>query len=75
MKNNTINANSHFHNKLKNNLFSNISYLDGENLNTIKIEDIRNLKLNLSKSPILNKKRFVILMVLKILILILLMLC
>lgn len=60
-KNNTINANSHFHNKFKNNLFSNISYLDGENLNTIKIEDIRNLKLNLSKSPILNKKRFIIL--------------
>ena len=52
--------NSSFNKQLKSNLFSNIIFLNSET-DKVKIEDIRKLKTNLSKRPILDDKRFIIL--------------
>ncbi len=60
-KDNTFNNKSFFHTQYLNNLFSNIIYLDGSLFQNIKIDDIRNLKANLSKSSLSKKKRFIIL--------------
>ena len=56
-----INNKTSFYNHYINNTFSNIIYLNGINFNSIKIEDIRDLKSNLLKSTISNKERFIIL--------------
>ena len=53
--------NSSFHYEFLNNLFPNIIYLGNQNLNNLKIEDVRKLKNDISKSSISKKKRFIIL--------------
>ena len=60
-KNKSIKINSSFHLQFRENVFSNIIYLDGSNFNSTKIDDIRILKKNLSKTPLNNEKRFIIL--------------
>ena len=47
--------------ELNNNIFQNIIYLQASNFNSIKIEDIRNLKSKILQSSIINKERFIIL--------------
>ena len=51
---------SNFHNQFHNNIFSNIIYISGADFKTIKIEDIRNLKIKILQSTISNKDRFII---------------
>ncbi len=51
---------SKFSKQFKNNIFSNIIYIKGESFNTIKIEDIRNLKTKILQSTISNTDRFII---------------
>ena len=52
--------NSSFNKQFKSNLFPNIIFLNSET-DKVKIEDIRKLKTDLSKRPILDNKRFIIL--------------
>lgn len=59
-KNKVFNKDSSFHNQYKNYLFPNTFYLRGINVKNIKIEEIRNLKNNLLKTPIVSDKRFII---------------
>ena len=47
--------------QLKNNIFQNIIYLQGSELKSIKVEDIRKLKSKILQSSIINKERFIIL--------------
>ena len=49
-----------FHSQFKNDIFSNIIYIKGSDLKSVKIEDIRNLKTKIFQSTILNKDRFII---------------
>ena len=49
-----------FQNQFHNNIFSNIIYISGADFKTIKIEDIRNLKIKILQSTISNKDRFII---------------
>ena len=58
--NNKILKESNFYVNFINDTFSNIIYLDGSILENIKIEKIRQLKDILYKSPLYNKKRFII---------------
>ena len=60
-KSNTIKTNTSFNKQFLNNIFPNIYHLNGHDFKNIKIEDIRTLKKNLLKTPIYNKKRFIIL--------------
>jgi DNA polymerase-3 subunit delta' len=48
-------------NQLKNNIYQNIIYLQGSDFKSIKVEDIRNLKLKILQTSIDNKERFIIL--------------
>lgn len=50
-----------FHKQFVKDIYPNIVYLDGSNLNNTKIENIRNLKKNISKTVIEDKPRFIIL--------------
>lgn len=59
-KNNSINDQTLFYNQYLKNIFNNIIYLSGDNFKNIKIDDIRDLKKQLSKSTISNKERFII---------------
>lgn len=59
-KDNYFNDKSIFHSQFINNLFPNIIYFESFNLKKINIEDIRKLKKNLLKKPIINDKRFII---------------
>ena len=47
--------------QFKNDIFSNIIYINGSNFKTVKIDDIRSLKTKIYQSTILNKERFIIL--------------
>jgi len=60
-KNSFISETSNIFKQFKDNLFPNIIYLKGSYLKSIKIEDIRTLKNEISKSTIINKERFIIL--------------
>lgn len=60
-KNNTILKKGFFSSQYKENLFPNINYLPGSAYKNVTIEDVRNLKNKLSKTPINNLKRFIIL--------------
>ena len=60
-KNLLIFAESQIYKQFKENIFSNIIYVNGFDFKSIKIEDIRNLKAKISQSSILNKERFIIL--------------
>ena len=51
---------SSFYENFKNNIFSNIIYINGSDYKNVKVEDIRNLKKKIYKSSILNKERFII---------------
>ena len=50
-----------FHEQFLSNTFPNIYYLNGSDFKNVKIEDIRILKNNLLKKPLMDQKRFVIL--------------
>ena len=50
-----------FYSQFLNNIYSNIIYLSGSDFKNIKIEDIRNLKIKISKTSISEKLRFIIL--------------
>ena len=52
---------SAFHEQFLLDTFPNIHYLNGSDFKNVKIEDIRILKNNLLKKPIIEKKRFIIL--------------
>ena len=56
----TLSLNSIFHKQHVKNLFSNIYYLNCASSKNVKIEDIRKLKKDLSKTTILDKKRYII---------------
>ena len=58
---------STFHEQFLSDTFPNIYYLNGSDFKNVKIEDIRILKNNLLKKPIIEKKRFIILEALGIL--------
>ena len=47
--------------QLKNNIFENIIYLQGSDFETIKVDDIRNLKSKILQTSIIDKDRFIIL--------------
>ena len=57
----TVNSENTSYHQLNLNIHSNIIYLNGNDFINIKIEDIRNLKDKLSKTPINQNKRFIIL--------------
>lgn len=57
---NIINKESAVFKQVFNNIFPNLIYLNGSDYKNVKIEDIRNLKDLLLKTPINNKKRFII---------------
>ena len=59
-KENVLKTDSAFYNQFINNIFSNIIYLSGSNFKNIKIDDIRNLKIQISKTSISEKPRFII---------------
>ena len=56
----TLSDSSHFLKQYKNNIFSNIIYLQGANFKSIKIDDIRDLKDKILKSNISGKDRFIV---------------
>tara|TARA_Y100001970_G_scaffold196364_1_gene238748 strand:+ start:2292 stop:3227 length:936 start_codon:yes stop_codon:yes gene_type:complete len=56
-----INENSTFYKQYSKNLFQNITYLSGSKFNSIKIDEIRDLKSSIQKTSIKNKKRVIIL--------------
>ena len=58
---NIIKNTSSFHRQFNENIFPNISYLDSSNFKNINIDDIRKLKIDLSKTSINNDLRFIIL--------------
>ena len=60
-KNFKLNENTNFFQQKILNIFPNIIYLEGNTFNNIKIDDIRNLKVRISKTSILDKERFIIL--------------
>ena len=60
-KNSKLLNKSVFYNQFLNNIFENIIYLSGSDLNNNKIEDIRNLKKKIFQTSISNKPRFIIL--------------
>ena len=55
-----LNAESSFHNQFLNQMFPNIIYLNGSKSEGIKIDEIRVLKQQISKSSALNNHRFII---------------
>jgi len=60
-KNNmSIGTSSKFYNQFKENIFSNIIYVSGSDFLSIKIDDIRNLKIKIFQSSIMKKDRFII---------------
>ena len=61
LNNLSISANSLFFKKYLDNTFSNTIYLSGDDFKNVKIDDIRNLKSQLTKSSLLNRKRFIVL--------------
>jgi len=56
----TLSLDSLFHDQYVKDLFPNIYYLNCAISENVKIEDIRKLKKDLSKTPILDKKRYII---------------
>ena len=56
-----ISNESNFYSQFKNDIFSNIIYIKGSDFNSVKIEDIRNLKTRIFQSTILDKDRFIVL--------------
>ena len=61
LKKRSLSITSNFFNQFKNDIFSNIIYINGSNFKSVKIDDIRNLKKEILNSTIINKERFIIL--------------
>ena len=59
-KNSTLLKNSVFLKQFQEDLFPNIIYIRGEEFNSVKVEDIRNLKTKILQSTISNQDRFII---------------
>ncbi len=59
-KDQSLSTPSNFYNQFTKELNPNIIYLKGSNMNTNKIEDIRNLKKQIYQSNIIGKNRFII---------------
>ncbi len=53
--------NSKLIDQFKNDIFSNIVYIKGSNLKSVKVDEIRDLKKRIFQSTILNRERFIIL--------------
>ena len=53
--------NSIFLKQYQNDIFSNVIYLKGSDFQSIKVDDVRNLKKIIYKSTIINKDRFIVL--------------
>ncbi len=60
-ENENIIQKSAFHEQFLSDTFPNIYYFNGSDFKNVKIEDIRSLRNNLLKKPIIKKKRFIIL--------------
>ena len=58
---NSVIGTSNFINQFKNGIFENIIYINGSDFRSVKVDDIRNLKLKIFQSTILTKDRFIIL--------------
>lgn len=61
LKNFTINQHSQFYKQYLKNAFPNIIYFSGNDFKTISIEKIRDLKIQISQTTILNTNRYIIL--------------
>ena len=57
----SISENTIFHKNFKNDTFQNIYFLDINNFKNIKVDEVRKLKQNFLKTPVINQARFVIL--------------
>tara|TARA_B100000963_G_scaffold312499_1_gene289935 strand:- start:44 stop:979 length:936 start_codon:yes stop_codon:yes gene_type:complete len=60
-ENYTLSPSSILYKKFKDNMFHNIIYVKGSDFKSLKVDDIRNLKLIIQQSSIINKDRFIIL--------------
>jgi DNA polymerase III subunit delta' len=60
LKDSTININSNFYKQLLNQTNQDIVFIKAEENKNIKIEEIRNLKSTISKSPLSNNPRFIV---------------
>ena len=60
-ENYTLSSSSILYKKFKDNMFHNIIYVKGSDFKSLKVDDIRNLKLIIQQSSIINKDRFIIL--------------
>ena len=58
---NIVIGTSNFINEFKNGIFENIIYINGSDFRSVKVDDIRNLKLKIYHSTILKKDRFIVL--------------
>ena len=56
----SISENSSFLKQFQNNIFSNIIYINGADYNSVKIDDIRNLKKKILQTTISQRDRFII---------------
>ena len=61
LKNKIVNFDTNFNNQYLNKSFPNVIYMNGDLFKNIKIDDIRQLKTQLSKTTILDMPRFIIL--------------
>ena len=61
IKNLIYTKSSTFYNQFKNNIFQNIIYVKGANFKSLKVDDIRSLKKNISQTSIIGKDKFIIL--------------
>ena len=57
----SLTENSSLYKQYKENIFSNIIYINGSDFKSVKVEDIRNLRTRIFQSTILDKDRFIIL--------------
>ena len=58
---NVISSSSNLYSQFKENIFQNIIYVKGSDFKSIKVDDIRNLKLTVQQSSIVDNERFIIL--------------
>ena len=57
----SISGNTTFHTNFKNDTFPNIYFINVNNFNNIRVDEVRKLKQNLLKTSVINQARFVIL--------------
>jgi len=56
----SLTENSSLYKQYKENIFSNIIYINGSDFKSVKVEDIRNLKKKILQSTIFDKDRFIV---------------